>query len=470
MFMRLFNLYALFTTLLAAFGVGRSADASHPAGGCAVPEPPPTLEGSWEGALGEPPNAVSLGLRFAGAGDGWSGTFSVPAEGIRDFPLHAVQQMGDTVLAHLTPARYFRGTQEGDSLVGHLVMEDRGGISVGVILYREDSDEWHRLQNAFERWEAERRAAPPPGLREDAEGPARDQVDPVALERLLRAAEESRTSSLVVLHEGGLVGSWHDPGGPRRIEAMSVTKSVLSLAVGRLLALGHLESLDTPVHHFFPAWSEGSRALITVRHLLNHTSGLESPLPATPIYSSDDFVAYALASELAEEPGTEFRYNNNATNLLAGVIGVAAGVRADRFIANELFHPLGITDFGWSLDAVGNPHGMAGLQIHAMDLARLGQLVLEDGVWAGERLLPEAWIAETLQPGSELSSRAGLLWWRITDDDDLLGARADGYLGQYLVIYPDAGLVGVRMIEAYEGYLEDRDGFTEFQELLRALR
>ncbi len=471
MLMRLFNLYALFTTVLAAFGLGRSTDANPLVGACNMGGLEASIEGSWEGALGDPPNAVALGIRFEQEEEGrWSGTFSVPAEGIRDLPLHGVNWTGDTVVAHLTPQRHFTGAVHGDSLAGRLVMEDRGGLSLGVTLHREGSPGWERLRGAFARWEAERLAVPPPGLREAHRGEARDQVDPLALAHLLEAAEESRSSALVVLHDGVLVGSWHDPGGPRRIEAMSVTKSVLSLAVGRLLALGHLDSLDTPVHRFFPEWREGPKAAVTVRHLLNHTSGLDSPMPATPIYASGDFVAYALDAQLVREPGTEFRYNNNATNLLAGVIGVAAGVRADRFIADELFRPLGISDFGWSLDPSGNPHGMAGLQIHATDLALLGHLVLQEGIWDGDRILPEGWITESLEPGSELSPRAGLLWWRILEDDELSGARADGYLGQYLVVYPDVGLVGVRMIEGSEGYVEGRDEFIDFQDLLRALR
>jgi CubicO group peptidase (beta-lactamase class C family) len=428
------------------------------------------LVGSWDGALGEPPAAVALSLAFARAGDAWSGTFSVVSDGIRDFPLHSVDRDGDEVTAHFTPQRVFRGTVRGDSIPGSLTFHDRNDLRMEVTLHRSGSPGWERLQRDLERWREEQLAAPAPGLSEGERGPAWSRVDASALARLLKASEESRSSAVVILKGGELVGRWHDPRGARPIEAMSVTKSVLSLAVGRLLALGLLESMDVPVHQYYPEWREGGRSRITVRHLLNHTSGISTPMPATPIYESGDFVRFALEAELESEPGTEFVYNNNATNLLAGVIGKAAGVRTDRFIGAELFGPLGITEFTWSLDRAGNPHGMAGLQIHAADLARLGQLVLQDGVWEEERLLPEGWVARSLRPGSDLSPGAGLLWWLIRDGDQVVGARADGYLGQYLVLYPESGLVGVRMIEGSDSYDQARDGFARFQELLRELR
>jgi CubicO group peptidase (beta-lactamase class C family) len=273
-----------------------------------------------------------------------------------------------------------------------------------------------------------------------------------------------------VLHDGDLVGAWYPRGERRKIEAMSATKSVVSLAVGRLLTTGALESIDVPVHTFYPEWATGPRSAITIRHLLNHTSGIEVGRTAEAIYASDDFVRFALDADLASEPGTVVFYNNSATNLLAGVVGEAAGQRMDLFLRDDLFARLGITDFGWSLDPAGNPHGMAGLQIHAEDFARIGQLVLQRGEWNGERLIDDAWFDASMAPGSELSPRVGLLWWLTRDDDGAVaGYRADGYLGQYLVVYPRERLVGVRMVGQSAAYDAETDGFPEFQAMLRAL-
>lgn len=468
--MRVVNTLFLISSTVSAVIPSSDPFEDHCASSPLRSAPADSLLGDWEGSLGVPPNAAALGLSFTRSGGAWTGTFSVPAEGIRQVPLLEVAVHQDVVIAHITPDRRFQGRLAGDSIAGELVFQDRGGMAMDVVLRRKGSPGWEAHRAELERQAAERRNEPAPGLVQLEAGPAEGRVDAEALSRLVEDAEASRTTALVILHEGDVVGVWHDPRGERPIEAMSVTKSVLSLAVGRLLALGQLDSIDTPVHHFFPQWREEPRSRITIRHLLTHTSGIDSPMPTTPIYQSGDFVTFALHAEVVSEPGSSMAYNNNATNLLAGVVGEAAGMRADRFIAQELFGPLGISRFTWALDPAGNPHGMAGLRIRARDLALLGQLLLQGGVWNGEQLLPSAWIEASLSPGAPLSDAVGLLWWLIREGEDVVGARADGYLGQYLVIYPKEGLVGVRMIEAFEGYDAARDGLPEFQELVRALR
>ena len=418
------------------------------------------LAGDWEGPLTVDPLSLTFEVTFTATDGGWSATLSVPAEGARGMPVAGVELDGGDLTMALTPQRTFRGVVHGDSISGLLTFGDRGGMEAPLTLYRVGSPAWsaYRDSKAAD-------ADAPEGFRTAREGPAAERVNADALEALVEAAAASRSSAMVVLHDGELVGSWSAADESRPIEAMSATKSIVNLAVGRLITTGRLESLDVPVHEFYPEWSEGAKARVTVRHLMNHTSGLVTPLPTNPIYESGDFVAYALESELATEPGEAFEYNNNATNLLAGVIGHAAGRRMDLVLGDELFAPLGITDWTWSLDDAGNPHGMAGLQILPEDLATLGQLVLQRGAWKGEQLIEASWFDESLSPGSEHNASAGLLWW-LTDDG---GAVASGYLGQYLVILPEARLVGVRMIHGGPEYDPDRDGFGDFARMLGML-
>jgi CubicO group peptidase (beta-lactamase class C family) len=83
----------------------------------------------------------------------------------------------------------------------------------------------------------------------------------------------------------------------------------------------------------------------------------------------------------------------------------------DQFIGKEIFEPLGITDFGWSLDKAGNPHGMSGLQIRAIDMAKIGQMMLDEGSWNGKPILSKNWVRQSVEPGQTLVSTCGLLWW-----------------------------------------------------------
>ena len=87
-----------------------------------------------------------------------------------------------------------------------------------------------------------------------------------------------------------------------------------------------------------------------------------------------------------------YKYNNKAVNLLAGVVERASGQRMDTFIAEALFEPLGIHDYGWTLDKSGNPHAMSGLQLGALDMARLGQLVIDKGKVGDRQVVSADWI------------------------------------------------------------------------------
>jgi CubicO group peptidase (beta-lactamase class C family) len=457
--------------------------APAPAGAQQAAPADPRLAGSWDGAMETPGGAVGFGVVLEAGPTGWTGTFSLPAENVRDVPLASVEAEGDSVVMTIVAGRVLHARLEGDSLTGVARLADR---EMPLVLVRAGTPAAQRLAARIAASVEAARAAP---MTPAATGPGLARVDPDALARLVRAAGDAGSHALVVLHDGELVGAWHAAGQRRRIEAMSATKSVVNLAVGRLLTTGALASIDTPISAFYPEWAEGPKSGVTVRHLLNHTSGLHSERSAQAIYASEDFVRFALDADLTAEPGTEIVYNNSATNLLAGVVGKAAGRRMDLFLRDDLFAHLGITDFGWSLDDAGNPHGMAGLQIHAEDLARLGQLVLDRGEWEGERLIDASWFDLSMAPGSELAHTVGLLWWLIRDDaaaadtgaapaadadapatpGPVVGYRADGYLGQYLVVYPRERLVGVRMVAQSPAYDPATDGFQEFQALLRAL-
>jgi len=238
------------------------------------------------------------------------------------------------------------------------------------------------------------------------------EIPAARLDALVAAARESHSSALVVMHRGRVVREEYF-GQPREpIEAMSVTKSVLNLAIGRLLHEGRIDSLDTPLHTWFPEWKQGRKQQITLRHVMNHSTGLQNVRnTGVEIYPSPDFVQLALAAELDSAPGEAYAYNNKALNLVPEIVRRATGERLDAWLRAGLFKQLGITDFDWTLDAAGHPHGMSGLQIQPRDLARLGQLMLQDGRWNGRALLPADWVEVSTRRHPPAPAGSGLLWF-----------------------------------------------------------
>ena len=245
------------------------------------------------------------------------------------------------------------------------------------------------------------------------------------LDKLLTRAKETHSDAVVVMKGGKIVGEWYSTDKPEKIELMSCTKAIVGLIVGKLIDEGKIKSLDQSVSDFYPEWKQGQKKLITIKHLLNHTSGLQNVgNTSVEIYPSPDIVRLALAAELSYAPGTRFSYNNKAVNLLAGIVEKATGKRLDVYANEEFFKPLVITDFDWMKDKAGNPHAFAGLQLKATDFIKFGQLVLNKGMWNGKQIVSQQWINQSFAQSQPFEPTAGLLWFleptftRYTIDDD----------------------------------------------------
>jgi CubicO group peptidase (beta-lactamase class C family) len=129
---------------------------------------------------------------------------------------------------------------------------------------------------------------------------------------------------------------------------------------------------------------------------------------------------------------------------MSGVLKHATGAFADTFAKEHLFAPLGIATFHWKKDPQGFPDTEGGLYLAAEDLAKIGHLVLHDGVWDGTRLLPEGWVAASTQRHVEVGGGRGYgyQWWRVDRDGVPIQAGL-GFGGQLLLVIPARGIVAV---------------------------
>jgi CubicO group peptidase (beta-lactamase class C family) len=277
------------------------------------------------------------------------------------------------------------------------------------------------------------------------------------LDSIIRLSERTNSNALLIYKDNQLVYSNYFDNDVQPIEAMSASKSIVSLAVGLLVDKGFIKSIDEPVYTLYPEWKQGNKKFITIRHLLNHTSGLQNvPNAGIEIEVSPDVIQLALCAELESYPGEKFSYNNKASNLLAGIVEKASGLAMDKFLDKFLFSPMGIRNFSWVTDKAGNPLGMSGFQVLPEDLARIGHMVMNKGQWEGKQLVSEDWITQMVAP-AEAGSNYGFEWWLmyegqalVIDDDFLLPLKPSVDSTAYLLLQKLSG--------RYEGGMNELRG------------
>jgi len=238
-------------------------------------------------------------------------------------------------------------------------------------------------------------------------------IQPVKLSNLLKKGKATHTNAILIYKENKLYNETYfdTVKAGTKIETMSCTKSIVGLAVACLQADGLIDSLDEPVCKFYPEWNQGQKKLITLRHLVNMTSGIQNnPNATVEIYPSKDFVQLALCAELSSAPGEKFEYNNKALNLIAGIFQKVSGKRMDIYIGERLFKPLGISDYAWTLDQAGNPHVMSGCQLKPFDFAKLGLMLINRGNVNGKQIVPARFLEEITVPCKQFDGY-GELWW-----------------------------------------------------------
>jgi len=165
---------------------------------------------------------------------------------------------------------------------------------------------------------------------------------------------------------------------------------------------------------------------------------------------SDDWIGFTLGQPADADPGQRWAYNSGASHLMSAILYQATGRTAAEYAEAHLFGPLGIRDYYWKTDPQGYSDTEGGLYLASEDLARIGWLYLQDGVWEGRRLLPDGWVeaatarhVEDVAPDNPTWNYGyGYQWWRL-DTSGLAVWAGLGFGGQYLVVIPERGLVGV---------------------------
>lgn len=284
-----------------------------------------------------------------------------------------------------------------------------------------------------------------------------------------RARDIERMRSLLVVRRGRLVLEKYYDGATRDelADVRSVTKSVVSTLTGLAVERGYLSGLDATLGDILPpdvAELDDVERGITVRNLLTMSGGWEWVEQGAIGYNEwivvRDHVGYLLDKPHVATPGTTFAYNTASAHLLGVVLAQAAGKSLPALGDELLFGPLGITQRAWEPMGDSDANGGAGLELRPRDLARLGQLFLQDG-WSGtNRVLPDGWVSQATTPYYTWASAAGpthvsygFLWWTDEDHDAYM---AWGYGGQFIYVAPDRDLVVVATTRWWDGAPADQ--------------
>lgn len=303
------------------------------------------------------------------------------------------------------------------------------------------------------------------------------------------AADYNNIAGMVVLKNGETVYESYFGGCAKesRFHVFSVTKSIVSILFGIALDKGYLDGINRKVLEFYPEYTvkrcEKTIQHITIRDLLTMTAPYKYKAnPYTKYFTSPDWAKFSLDLLGGKEQIGMFRYAPMiGPDILTGILAKATGQSVLDFARENLFSPLGIcveqnitfhtkeellafykaTDVSaWAADPNGVNTGGWGLTLSAMDMAKIGALVLNGGVWNGKRIVSENWIQESTSEQSRWTERNlpyGYLWWVLEQEH---GCAAIGDGGNIIYISPDKNMV-VAIASHFQPRVKDRIEFIK---------
>ncbi|WP_196139107.1 serine hydrolase [Aliikangiella sp. G2MR2-5] len=285
----------------------------------------------------------------------------------------------------------------------------------------------------------------------------------------------SGISSILLVKDGQLiVEEYFGEAKMNKLHTMrSASKAVTSALVGIAIEQGYIESEEAKVLPYFPEyegliknWDERKRR-IKLKHILSMTSGIKGNEDA--MYPTNDWIKFYFDQPVSSTPGKEFSYATSGVVVLGSVITRTSGLRIPEFTNKYLFEPLGIHEYRWPItNSLGN-QGLAmtggGLKLKSRDMAKFGQLYLNNGIWEGQRIISRDWVEKstTKQATSDYQDEDFGYLWRMIDRNikgtSVHSFEAWGNGGQFIMVFPELKLVAVFTGENYGKFPEMEQPF-----------
>lgn len=266
----------------------------------------------------------------------------------------------------------------------------------------------------------------------------------------------NRVSGILVVKDGGIVFEKYLLGnGPEtKWMSMSVVKSITATLVGMAIHDGLIEGIDDPLIRYLPQFAGTAYDGVSVRNLLQMTSGVDwnetytapasdrrAMLEAQISQQPGEILSLMARLERAADPGNRWNYSTGETQVVGALVHAATGMPVTDYLAKKIWRPFGMeSDATWWLESPnGLEIGGSGLSATLRDYARFGMFMLNGGIVDGRQTLPDGWIAEATTPKNVSGERVdyGYMWWPL----DQGAYAAIGIFGQFVYVHPDAKLV-----------------------------
>ena len=281
-------------------------------------------------------------------------------------------------------------------------------------------------------------------------------IDAKKLEKLFSLSfEDPATQGVALFKNGRLIKERYAEGYSEDAVATSwsMAKSFYAALVGISIEKGEIGHLDEKLSLYLDYFKDDRRD-ITIRQLLNMTSGLEMPSHEhEKMFFTKDHLAYAKRVKYEKAPDQVFEYNNVNSMLLADLLFQATGIPADTLLRERIFNKIGLNNVTLWQDTAGNALTYCCVDTTVKQYARFGLLFSRGGQWQGQQVIPKAYVDETFQqywsdiPSNDLNHPRGysLHWWVSRFDDQSKIFNATGKFGQYIFVDPANDVVFVRV-------------------------
>ena len=273
--------------------------------------------------------------------------------------------------------------------------------------------------------------------------------------RLTDELKKTRASSLLVIKDNQLLYEkyWKDHQPSSLMNSFSMAKGFLAILTGCAIDDGYLDSEDQLISSIFPEYKRSSYGKhLTFRHLMTMQAGFDwdeeyrHPFAENSRqYFVGDLAEQTFGIKIKNMPGQKYEYQSVSAQLLGLALTKAIGKNLSTYMSEKIWQPLRMEFSGkWSIDEKGMEKAFCCVHTTARDLAKIGQMVMQNGMWKGKQLVSAEYCKRMLKPTEENDAFCYTIWAGDGDNYEKQCRFFYGFLGQFIIMIPEKNMVIVK--------------------------